>query len=253
MSSLFDLGGRVAMVTGGNGGIGRGIAFGLAQAGADLVILGRDEAKNTAVVEELRHLGRHALSVVCDVLDRSQIAAAFAAAEAEYGRLDILVNNAGIAGGGRPEEITQETWDTILGTNLTAMFQASQCAHPLLKASGHGKVINIGSEYSLFGSGGVLPYSASKGGVVQLTKSLAVAWARDGIQVNCIVPGWISTEMTRGAEEDPRSYQRIIDRTPARRFGHPEELGGAAVFLASHASDFVTGVVLPVDGGYAAS
>lgn len=258
MSSLFDLSGRVAMVTGGNGGIGRGIALGLARAGADVVIVGRDEAKNAAVVDEVHALGPRALGVTCDVLDRAQIESAFAAAEAEYGRLDILVNNAGIAGGGRPEEIPQETWDAVLGTNLTSMFQACQIAHPLLKASGSassigGKVINIGSEYSLFGAAGVLPYSASKGGVVQLTKSLAVAWARDNIQVNCIVPGWIATDMTQGVQQNERNYSRIIDRTPARRFGQPEELGGAAVFLASHASDFVTGVVLPVDGGYAAS
>lgn len=258
MSTLFDLSGRVAMVTGGNGGIGRGIALGLAQAGADLVIVGRDEAKNAAVVEELRGLGRRATGVPCDVLDRAQLEAAFAATESEYGRLDILVNNAGIAGGGRPEEIPQETWDAILGTNLTAMFQACQLAHPLLKVAaagspGGGKVINIGSEYSLFGSAGALPYSASKGGVVQLTKSLAVAWARDGIQVNCIVPGWIATDMTQGVQENERTYNRIVERTPARRFGQPEELGGAAVFLASQASDFVTGIVLPVDGGYAAS
>lgn len=252
MSSLFDLGGRVALVTGGNGGIGRGIALGLAQAGADLVILGRDEAKNAAVVDELHRLGRRALGVARDVLDRAQIEAALATAESEFGRLDILVNNAGIAAGGRPEEIPVETWEAVLGTNLTAMFHACQVAHPLLRASEHGKVINIGSEYSLFGAAGVLPYAASKGGVVQLTKSLAVAWARDGIQVNCIVPGWIRTEMTAGVQANERSYARIIERTPARRFGEPEELAGAAVFLASTASDFVTGVVLPVDGGYAA-
>ena len=253
MSSLFDLSGRVALVTGGNGGIGRGIALGLAGAGADLVILGRDEAKNAAVVEEARALGRRAIGVACDVRERGQIEAAFAIAESEFGRLDILVNNAGIAAGGRPEEIPTETWDAVLGTNLTAMFHACQVAYPFLAASEHGKVINIGSEYSLFGAAGVLPYSASKGGVVQLTKSLAVAWARDGIQVNCIVPGWIRTEMTAGVQANERNYNRIVERTPARRFGEPEELAGAAVFLASEASDFVTGVVLPVDGGYAAA
>lgn len=253
MSSLFDLGGRVALVTGGNGGIGRGIALGLAQAGADLVILGRDEAKNSAVVEELRALGRRAVGVACDVRERAQIEAAFAAAESEYGRLDILVNNAGIAGGGPPEKIADETWAAVVETNLTATFQACQAAYPFLKASGRGKVINLGSEYSLFGGPNVLPYAASKGGVVQLTKSLAVAWARDGIQVNSLVPGWIRTEMTEAVRANERSYQRIIDRTPARRFGEPEEVAGAAVFLASEASDFVTGIVLPVDGGYAAS
>jgi len=253
MSSLFDLSGHVALVTGGNGGIGRGIALGLAQAGADIVIAARNEAKNTAAIEELTALGCRAVAVTCDVQDRAQLEAAVATAEREFGRLDILVNNAGVAGGGRPEEIPMETWDRIVGTNLTAMFEACQLAFPLLKASGRGKVINIGSEYSLFGSARAIPYSASKGGVVQLTKSLAVAWAADGIQVNAIVPGWITTEMTQGVKTNESSYDQIIARTPARRFGEPEDLAGAGVFLASAASNFVTGVVLPVDGGYAAS
>ncbi|MEX2373228.1 MAG: glucose 1-dehydrogenase [Dehalococcoidia bacterium] len=253
MSSLFDLSGHVALVTGGNGGIGRGIALGLAQAGADIVIAARNQAKTDAVVEELRGLGRRAVAVPCDVLERADIEAAVRAASLEYGRLDILVNNAGVAAGGRPEEIPQETWDRVIGTNLTAMFQCCQAAHPLLKASGRGKVINIASEYSLFGSANALPYSASKGGVVQLTKSLAAAWARDDIQVNAIVPGWITTEMTQGAKSNEAFYNQIIGRTPARRFGDPADLAGAGVFLASAASNFVTGVVLPVDGGYAAS
>lgn len=253
MNSLFDLDGRVALVTGGNGGIGRGIALGLAHAGADLVIAARNEAKNTVVVEELRRLGRRALAVACDVQDRAQIEAAVEAARSEFGRLDILVNNAGVAGGGRPESISMETWNRVVGTNLTAMFEACQLAFPLLNASGHGKVINIASEYSLFGSSRAIPYSASKGGVVQLTKSLAAAWAADQIQVNAIVPGWITTEMTQGVKDNVAFYNQIIARTPARRFGEPEDLAGAAVFLASAASDFVTGVVLPVDGGYAAN
>ena len=253
MSSLFDLTGRVALVTGGNGGIGRGIALGLAQAGADVVIAARNEAKSAAVVEEVRGLGRRAVAVTCDVRQRGQIEDAVDAAEQEFGRLDILVNNAGVAGGGRPEDIPMEVWERVLHTNLTAMFEACQVAHPLLKASGHGKVINIASEYSLFGSAGALPYSASKGGVVQLTKSLAAAWARDGIQVNAIVPGWITTEMTQGVKANQPFHDQIIARTPARRFGEPEDLAGAGVFLASAASDFVTGVVLPVDGGYAAT
>jgi 2-dehydro-3-deoxy-D-gluconate 5-dehydrogenase len=253
MSSLFDLSGRIALVTGGNGGIGRGIALGLAQAGADLVIAARNEAKNAAAVDELHRLGRRAIAVTCDVQDRAQIEVAVEATRSEFGRLDILVNNAGVAGGGRPEEIPMETWDRVVGTNLTAMFEACQVAFPLLKASGHGKVINIASEYSLFGSSRAIPYSASKGGVVQLTKSLAAAWAVDQIQVNAIVPGWITTEMTQGVKSNEAFSDQIIARTPARRFGEPEDLAGAGVFLASAASDFVTGVVLPVDGGYAAN
>ncbi len=253
MSSLFDLSGRVALVTGGNGGIGRGIALGLAQAGADIVVAARNQEKNAAVAEELRAVGRGCATVTCDVQDRAQVEEAVRTAEREFGRLDILVNNAGVAGGGRPEDIPMDVWHRVLHTNLTAMFEACQVAHPRLKASGGGKIINIGSEYSLFGSARALPYSASKGGVVQLTKSLAASWAGDNIQVNAIVPGWITTDMTEGVKSNQAFYDQIIARTPARRFGQPEDMAGAAVFLASAASNFVTGVVLPVDGGYAAS
>jgi 2-dehydro-3-deoxy-D-gluconate 5-dehydrogenase len=250
MGGLFDLSGRVALVTGGNGGIGRGIALGLAGAGADVVIAARNEAKTRAVVAEVEALGRRAAGVGCDVLSRAEIDAAVEAAREAFGRLDILVNNAGIAAGGPPHEIAEETWDRVVDTNLKAVFQCSQAAYPLLKASGRGKVINIGSEYSLFGSPTVVPYSASKGGVIQLTKSLAVAWARDGIQVNAIIPGWITTDMTEGVKRNEQLYGAIVGRTPARRFAEPEELAGTAVFLASGASDFVTGQSIAVDGGY---
>ncbi|MPZ97864.1 MAG: glucose 1-dehydrogenase [Dehalococcoidia bacterium] len=247
---LFDLAGTAALVTGGNGGIGRGIALGLAAAGADIVVAARNEEKTRAVVAEIEACGRRAMGVACDVLQREHIDAAVERARSEFGRLDILVNNAGVAGGGPPQSLPEETWDRVVGTNLKAVFQCSQAAFPLLKEGGRGKVINIGSEYSLFGSPNVLPYSASKGGVIQLTKSLAAAWARDGIQVNAIIPGWITTDMTAGAKSDETFYNRIVARTPARRFGEPEELAGAAVFLASHASDFVTGQSVAVDGGY---
>lgn len=247
---LFDLSGTVALVTGGNGGIGRGIALGLAEAGASVVIAARNEEKTRAVVAEVEALGRKAAGVACDVLQHADLEAAVARCESEFGRLDILVNNAGVAGGGPPEAIEEATWDRVVDTNLKAVFQCSQLAHPLLKASGRGKVINIGSEYSLFGSPNVVPYASSKGGVIQLTKSLAVAWAKDGIQVNAIIPGWITTDMTQGVLNNETFYNAIVSRTPARRFGEPEELAGTAVFLASHASDFVTGQSVPVDGGY---
>jgi 2-deoxy-D-gluconate 3-dehydrogenase len=251
--SLFDLSGTTALVTGGNGGIGKGIAVGLADAGASVVIAARNEAKTASTVAEIEERGGRAVGLGCDVKERADLEAAVARCESEFGGLDILVNNAGIARGGPAETISEEDWQLVLSTNLTSMLQCSQIAHPLLKRGGRGKVINIGSEYSLFGSPRAVAYSASKGGVVQLTKSLAVSWARDGIQVNAIVPGWITTEMTAGVKTNERFYEGIIYRTPAGRFGEPEELAGAGVFLASHASDFVTGVVLPVDGGYAAS
>jgi 2-deoxy-D-gluconate 3-dehydrogenase len=244
----FDLTRRVALVTGGNGGIGRGIAVGLARAGAAVAIAARDEAKTAAVVAEIESLGRECLGIRCDVTDRAQVDGAVAATVARFGSLTVLVNNAGIARGGPPESMAEETWHLVLDTNLTANFRFAQAAHPAMLAAGGGKVINIGSEFALFGSGAVLPYSASKGGVIQLTKSLAVAWARHNIQVNAIIPGWFTTDMTNPIEGERRA--EIVRRTPARRFGEPEELAGAAVFLASRASDFVTGQSLVVDGGY---
>jgi 2-deoxy-D-gluconate 3-dehydrogenase len=246
----FGLGGTVAIVTGGNGGIGRGIALGLAEAGADIAIAARNPEKTAAVAAEVEALGRRCLALVCDVLARGHIEAAVATTRSKLGKVCILVNNAGIAGGGRPESLEEEVWDRVLDTNLKAGFMFAQACHAAMVENGWGKVINIGSEYSLFGSPTVLPYSASKGGVIQMTKSLAVAWARDNIQVNCIIPGWISTEMTTGLSRNPDAYQRIVQRTPARRFGTPEECAGAAVFLASKASDFVTGQSIAVDGGY---
>jgi 2-deoxy-D-gluconate 3-dehydrogenase len=251
MPGPFDLGGRVAPVTGGNGGIGLGIALGLAEAGADIVIAARNEEKTEAAVREVRALGRECIGVRCDVRDGTEIEATVAATREAFGRLDVLVNNAGVAGGGPPAEITEEVGDRVVDTNLKGSFRVAQAAYPLLKANGGGKVINIGSEYALFGSPTVVPYSASKGGVIQMTKSLAVAWARDNIQVNAIIPGWITTDMTSGIQTDEATHDRIVQRTPAGRFGTPAECAGAAVFLASSASDFVTGVSIPVDGGYA--
>jgi 2-deoxy-D-gluconate 3-dehydrogenase len=247
---LFDLTGTVALVTGGNGGIGRGIALGLAGAGASVAVAARNVEKMAATVKELTALGVRAIGVECDVLDRDAIAAAVAQTVEELGSLDCLVANAGVGQATPPESESAESWDRVVGTNLSAVMQSAQAAYPHLKAGGRGKIITIGSMYSLFGTARVTSYAASKGGVVQLTKSLAVAWARDGIQVNCILPGWITTDMTAGVKDDTSMYDRIVERTPEQRFGEPEELAGAAVFLASHASDFVTGISLPVDGGY---
>ena len=252
MHEWFDLSGKVALVTGGNRGIGHAIALGLAGAGARVVVAARDEAKSAATVQAIKSAGGESIAVRCDVTDRASIDAAVAAAERTYGGLSILVNNAGISGGGPPAEIREDVWDQVVDTNLKGSFQMAQAAHRLLRRDG-GKVINLASEYSLFGSAFVLPYSASKGGVVQLTKSLAIAWAPDRIQVNALIPGWIRTDMTAGVQRIEPFHRSIVQRTPAGRFGEPEELAGAAVFLASRASDFVTGIVLPVDGGYAAS
>ena len=251
MNKAFDLGGRVAIVTGGNGGIGLGMAAGLAQAGAAVVVAGRNAAKNAAAVKALEALGAKAAAFAADVTDQAACRTLVAAALERFGRLDIIVNNAGINIRKQPQEYTLEEWKTVLDTNLTSAFLCSQTAYPALQKAGGGKVINIGSMLSIFGAAFAGPYGASKGGMVQLTKSLACAWAKDNIQVNAVLPGWIDTELTRAARRDvPGLHERVLARTPAGRWGDPADFGGIAVFLASSASDFVTGAAIAVDGGY---
>jgi 2-deoxy-D-gluconate 3-dehydrogenase len=253
MASAFDLTGKVCLVTGGNGGIGLGMARGFARAGATVVIAARNAVKAKAAVAELSALGASAHSLQVDVADETACRAMVADVQRLCGRLDVLVNNAGIARAGPPETMPMTAWNSVIATNLTAVLVASQAAHPLMKAQGGGKIINIGSMYSIFGSAAVVSYAASKGGVIQLTKSLAVAWAGDNIQVNAVLPGWIDTEMTQGARGTSGFSDAIVARTPAGRWGEIDDFEGPAVFLASAASDFVTGISLPVDGGYAVS
>jgi len=251
MKKAFDLSGRVAIVTGGNGGIGLGMATGLAQAGAALVIAGRNPAKNAAAVKALEALGAKATAVEADVTDQTACRALIKTALARFGRLDILVNNAGTNIRKQPQEYTLEEWKTVLDTNLTSAFLCSQAAYPVLLKSGGGKIINIGSMLSIFGAAFAGPYGASKGGMVQLTKSLASAWAKDNIQVNAVLPGWIDTELTRAARKEVSGlHERVLARTPAGRWGDPADFAGIAVFLAGSASDFVNGAAITVDGGY---
>ena len=248
---MFDLSGKVAVVTGGNGGIGLGIASAFSRAGARVVIAARNEAKTEGAVRALESGGPGALGLSVDVSDHESVASMVASALNGYGRVDVLVNNAGINVRKSPQDYSPQEWDTIVDTNLKGTFLCAREVYPHMAASGGGKIINIGSMFSLFGSRVVAAYSASKGGVVQLTKSLAVAWAVDNIQVNAILPGWINTDLTAPIEtEDPERHRSISSRIPRGRWGEPEDLGGAAVFLASRASDYVTGVSLPVDGGY---
>ncbi len=248
MSNIFDLKGRSALVTGGNGGIGLGMALGLAQAGATVAIAGRDKAKSAAA---LKRLGSGACFVACDMRDEKACRAMVDEAAQRLGRLDILVNNAGTNIRKAPQDYTLEEWREVLDTNLTSAFVAAQAAYPHMKRAGAGKILNIGSMMSLFGASFVAPYGASKGGIVQLTKALAAAWARDNIQVNAVLPGWIDTDLTRRARtEVPGLHERVLARTPAGRWGEPGDLAGIAVFLCSRASDFVTGTAIPVDGGY---
>lgn len=251
MSKMFDLTGRVALVTGGNGGIGLGMATGLAKAGATVMIAGRNAAKNEAAVAGLRALGAKAESIAVDVTDPASITAMVEETAKRLGRLDILVNNAGTNIRNRPETYKLEDWHTIINTNLTSGMLASQAAYPYLKAHGCGRVINNGSMLSIFGLPLHVAYGASKGGVVQMTKSTAVAWAADGITVNVILPGWIDTDLTRKARQDMAGLNdNVLARTPSKRWGMPADFEGIAAFLASDAAAFITGVPIPVDGGY---
>jgi 2-dehydro-3-deoxy-D-gluconate 5-dehydrogenase len=249
-AALFDLGGRVAIVTGGNGGIGLGMAEGLAAAGATLVVAARNAGKAEAA---LAGLGPDSAFLPLDVADDASCRALVEETLARFGRLDILVNNAGMSIRSPPERYTAAAWRQVLETNLTGAFILSQAAHPAMQRQGGGKIVNIGSMFSLFGSAYAAAYAASKGGLVQLTKSLAAAWAGDNIQVNAVLPGWIDTELTRAARDQVAGLnERVLARTPAGRWGVPRDLAGVAVFLAAPASDFVTGAAIPVDGGFAA-
>jgi 2-deoxy-D-gluconate 3-dehydrogenase len=250
----FDLKGKVALVTGGNGGIGLGIAKGLARAGADVAIAGRNAAKNAAALAELKALGGSGIALVADVNDGEQVRRMVADAVKAFGGLDILVANAGINIRKPPQDYSAEEWHRIVDTNLTSVFACCQAAYPEMKRRGGGKIVTIGSMTSIFGFDVGPVYAATKGAVVQLTKSLAAAWAKDNIQVNSILPGFIDTELTQGARRNiPGMQERVVNRTPARRWGEPADLAGAAVFFGSRASDFVTGTALPVDGGFSSS
>jgi 2-dehydro-3-deoxy-D-gluconate 5-dehydrogenase len=249
---MVDLKGRVAVVTGGNGGIGLGMARGLGLAGARVAIAARNAEKSRAAVEALARLGAEAIAVGVDVADEASVGAAIASVVDRLGRVDVLVNNAGINIRKPPQDYTLAEWRQVIDTNLTSAFLCAREVYPLMKAAGGGKIINIGSMMSIFGSSFAAAYSASKGGIVQLTKALAAAWARDNIQVNAVLPGWIDTELTRNARREvPGLNESVLRRTPAGRWGEMDDMAGVAVFLASSASDFVSGVAIPVDGGYA--
>lgn len=252
--SPFGLAGRVAAVTGGNRGIGRAVALGLARAGAAVAILARDKARNDAVVAEIEALGGRALAVTLDVTDRDALAPAVETVERGLGPIDILVNNAGIAdiSGGILNQ-SEEGWDRTMRTHLDATFLLSKAAAASMATRKRGKIINLASMYSTFGAGALPAYGAAKGAIVSLTRAMAVELAPHNIQVNAIAPGWIATEMTAVARDDPDwagFNAMLMARTPAGRWGEADECAGAVVFLASGAADFITGVSLPIDGGY---
>jgi 2-deoxy-D-gluconate 3-dehydrogenase len=249
--NLFNLTGKVAVVTGGNGGIGLGMAEGIASLGADIIIAGRDAAKATSALARLREMGARAEFVPADVTKKSACQALIEAAERLFGRVDILVNNAGTSIRKMPQDYTEQEWHHVMDTNLTSAFLCSQAAWHAMKKVGGGKIINIGSMMSLFGAPYATPYASSKGGIVQMTRALATAWARDNIQVNAVLPGWIDTDLTKLARQQVSGLHESVEkRTPEGRWGVPRDMSGVAAFLASEASNFVTGTAIPVDGGF---
>ena len=248
---MFDLQNKVAVITGGNGGIGFGMAQGLATAGARIVIAARNTAKSAAAVELLNTSGGRSLAIQVDVTDEPSVDRLFEQTLDRCGSVDILINNAGINIRKPVQSLALEEWQQVVATNLDSAFLCCRAAYPHLKSAGAGKIINIGSMLSIFGAGFAPAYGASKGGIVQLTKSLASAWAADNIQVNAVLPGWVNTDLTRKARVEVEGlHDRVLERTPARRWGEAADFAGIAVFLASAASNFITGVAIPVDGGY---
>ncbi len=244
----FDLTGKVAIVTGGNGGIGLGMATGLANAGATIVLAGRNQDKGFKAAASLP--GK-ASFIVTDVTKKADCARLIAETVALHGRLDILVNNAGMAIRKNPQDYTEDDWHRVMDTNMTSAFLCCQAAYPEMVKAGGGKIINIGSVMSQMGAPHAAPYAASKGAIVQYTRVIATAWAKDNIQANSILPGWIDTELTAAARTQvPGLNESVLARTPAGRWGRPSDLAGIAVFLASSGSDFVTGAAIPCDGGF---
>ena len=248
---MSDLTGRVAVVTGGNGGIGLGMARGLAKAGARVVVAARNEVKSSSAVEELRSLGSDAFALRVDVTNEQSVSRLVKQVAEQCGRLDILVNNAGVNIRVPVQDLQLDQWHQVLDANLTSAFLCARAVYPHMKQAGAGKIINVGSMLSIFGAAFAPAYGASKGGIVQLTKSMAVAWAADKIQVNAVLPGWVDTDLTRQARAQVAGLnERVLARSPAGRWGIADDFEGIAVFLASRASDFITGVAIPVDGGY---
>jgi gluconate 5-dehydrogenase len=247
--ALFDLTGQAAIVTGTSRGLGQYFARALARAGADLVLTSRKRESLAAFEAEIKAMGRRTVSLELDVRDEKSIAKMAADAEAAFGQIHILVNNAGCNIRKPALEVTWEDWNQILETNLRGTFFVAQAVARGMIAKGYGRIINIGSVTSVFGYAGLAPYGASRGGVRQLTMSLADDWGKFGITVNCLAPGWFRTEQTKALYENQEWVDYLIDRIPAKRPGEPHDLDGAVVFLASESSRYVNGQTLLVDGG----
>jgi NAD(P)-dependent dehydrogenase (short-subunit alcohol dehydrogenase family) len=253
-SELFDLTGRVAIVTGGGSGIGRQMATGLAEAGANLVLCARKPERCEEAAAELERLGVKALGMRCDVRNPAEIQAVVDRTKTELGGLDILLNNAGTSWGAPAEDYPLEGWQKVIDVNLTGVFLFSQAAGRVMIGEGGGKIVNVATVAAFGGAPpelmNAVAYNASKGGVVSFTRDLATKWARHGINVNAVAPGWFPSDMNKVLlDAQPDAY---LEHIPLRRFGGPDDLKGAVVFLASRASDFVTGQVVVVDGGQSA-
>lgn len=250
MKKAFDLTGRVAIVTGGYKGLGRGMAVGLAEAGADVMLVDREEAKETA--EVVRSLGRKALTFSADLMSIDRIPTIVQKTIEAFGKVDILINNAGTIRRTPAIDYSEKDWDDIMAVNAKTVFFFSQAVARDMMKRKYGKIVNIASLLSFQGGILVPAYAASKAAVAQVTKALANEWAASGININAIAPGYMATDNTKTLREDPVRSRAILDRIPAGRWGTPQDLAGVAVFLASSASDYVNGHVLVVDGGWLA-
>jgi len=248
--NMFDLNGKVAIVTGGSTGLGRGISLGLAEAGADLVLVDHVSCNDTA--EEVKSLGRKAVSIVADLMTIKPVQHIVDETVRLFGKIDILVNNAGIIRRTPAIDFSEKDWDDVMAINSKTVFFFCQAAARDMLKRNHGKIINIASLLAFQGGITVPSYSASKGAVAQITKALANEWAAKGININAIAPGYMATNNTKALREDPVREQAIAGRIPSARWGTPDDLKGVAVFLASPASDYVNGHVLVVDGGWMA-
>lgn len=249
---LFDLSGRVALVTGASKGLGKSMAQALASAGADVALFARDVESLMAVKESIERLGRKAECFVVDILDKAGIDAGIREALATFGHVDILVNNAGVNVRKPVLELAPEEWDLVINTNLKGYLLMAQAVVPHMLSRGSGKVINMASILGSVGLPSQVAYASSKGGVIQMTKVMALEWAKQGVQVNAIGPTYFETPLVAQLRNDPERYNFIVERTPMGRWGQPDELAGVVVFLASRASDFVTGQTIFVDGGWTA-
>jgi 2-dehydro-3-deoxy-D-gluconate 5-dehydrogenase len=250
LAEKFGLSGKVALVTGSSQGLGRNMALALAQAGADVIINGRDASKLAPVVAEVEKLGRRATGIAADLGKREDVQRLIDQAIAWQGHLDILVNNAGLIKRTPAVEHSDADWDLVLSVNLDGVFTACRAAGKHMLARGSGKIINIASLLTFFGGINVPGYAASKGAVGQLTKALSNEWSSKGVQVNAIAPGYMRTDNTAALQADPVRSKEILSRIPAARWGEPSDMDGAVIFLSSTASDYLSGIVMPVDGGW---